>query len=124
MTEFDHQKYVFAWSRQPSIRAQYPDLSLLFHIKNETTGGAKQVAIDKEGGVKKGVPDLFLPVPVLQFHGLFIEMKKEGGRVSDDQFWWLEHLKVNGYACAVCYGWKQAVEVLTWYLNLSGKRQP
>lgn len=119
MTEYDHQKYVFQWAAQPSIRGRYPELEFLFHIKNETKGGAQQVAKDKASGVKKGVPDLFLPVPVGKYHGLWIEMKKEDGRASREQLWWLEHLKANGYACAVCYGWQQATEVLEWYLNLN-----
>lgn len=117
MTEYEHQKAVFSWAKQPSIHSKYPELSMLFHIKNETKGGARQVAIDKANGVKRGVPDLFLPVPSDKYHGLFIEMKKVGGRASSDQIWWLEHLNANGYACAVCYGWQQATEVLQWYLN-------
>ena len=32
-----------------------------------------------------GVPDLFLPVPRNNFHGLYIEMKNEKGRVSVSQ---------------------------------------
>lgn len=118
MTEYNHQKNVFAWAKQPSVHSQYPELSLLFHIKNETKEGSKQVAMDKAAGVKRGVPDLFLPVPAGKYHGLFIEMKKEYGKTSSDQLWWLAHLKENGYACAVCYGWQQATEVLLWYLNL------
>lgn len=77
--------------------------------------------MDKTAGVKRGVPDLFLPVPSGQYHGLFIEMKKIGGKASDDQLWWLSHLKENGYAIAVCYGWQKATEVLQWYLNLKNQ---
>lgn len=34
---------------------QVAELALLHHIKNETREGAKQIAIDKAMGVKKGV---------------------------------------------------------------------
>lgn len=118
MTEYDHQKAVFSWAKQPSVRSKHPELSLLFHIKNETKEGARQVAMDKAAGVKKGVPDLMLPVARKEYHGLFIEMKRAGGKVSADQEWWMEHLEGNCYRCCVCYGWQEAAEVLTWYLNL------
>lgn len=118
MTEYDHQKYVFKWAEQPSIRERFPDLKLLHHIKNETKGGVEQVKIDKANGVKKGVPDLCLPSAHGKYHGLYIEMKAEKGRLSPEQKWWLAELGKQGFATAVCYGWQQATEVLEWYLNL------
>lgn len=108
------------WTQQPSIRQVYPELKFLFHVPNERSDKI-QAANLKKMGVKPGVPDLFLPVPSGRYHGLFIEMKKDGGVASDDQLWWQEHMKTNGYAAAVCYGWQKAAEVLLWYLNL--KRQ-
>lgn len=120
-TEAWEQKQVIKWSQQPSIRQVYPELMFLYHIPNERTDKV-QAAILKDMGVKKGVPDLFLSVPAGSYCGLYIEMKAMDGKPDDDQIWWHEHLKANGYACSLCYGWKQAVEVLTWYLNLNGKR--
>lgn len=117
MTETQEQINLIKWGQQPSVRGQYPELALLFHIPNERSDKV-QAAILKKMGVRKGVPDLCLPVPSGRYHGLFIEMKQENGRASDEQLWWLEHLKANDYAAAVCYGWKQATEVLEWYLNL------
>lgn len=117
MTETQHQITLINWTQQPSIRQKYPELALLFHIPNERSDKV-QASILKKMGVKKGVLDLFLPVPSWKYHGLFIELKTESGRVSDDQLWWIEHLKANGYACSVSYGWKQASEVLRWYLDL------
>lgn len=118
LTESQHQITLFRWAAQPSIREQYPDLKYLFHIPNETKAGPQQVAIDKAMGVKKGVPDLFLPVPRGAFAGLWVEMKTEKGRTSDMQKWWLKSMIDNGYHAAVCHGWEEAKEVLLWYLNL------
>lgn len=115
------QQQVIKWSQQPSLRQRYPELALLYHIPNERADKI-QAAILKDMGVKKGVPDLHLPCAGGNYHGLYIEMKALDGKPDSDQLWWLEHLKANGYACAVCYGWQQATEVLIWYLNL--KRQP
>lgn len=114
------QQQVIKWSQQPSIRQQYPELALLYHIPNEREDKI-QTAILKAMGVKKGVPDLHLPVASGDYHGLYIEMKALDGKPEAEQLWWIEHLKANGYACAVCYGWQQATEVLLWYLNTMKK---
>ena len=106
------------WARQPSIRERWPELALLHHIKNETTGGAAEVAADKAMGVKKGVPDLCLPVARGGFHGLYIEMKTPSGRASEAQRWWGMALKEQGYRAAVCHRYDAAVAELCWYLSL------
>ena len=94
--ESKHQQAVIKWSQQSSIRSKWPELALLHHIKNETREGAKQIAIDKAIGVKKGVPDLSLPVPRGRYHGLYIEMKNDAGRASQEQKWWGERLTAQG----------------------------
>lgn len=117
MTEAQEQATLFRWAAQPSIRGKYPELKLLHHIKNETKEGAAQVAIDKRSGVKKGVPDLCLPVARGGYHGLYIEMKTAKGRLSPEQKWWLEELNGQQYRAVMCRGWKEAAEVLEGYLN-------
>lgn len=100
-------------------------LDLMFHIPN---GGARSKAeggIFKAMGVKAGVPDLFLPVAggcmnidtYPEYHGLFIEMKAEGGRLSAAQRQWLDRLRGQEYACAVCHGAEEAEKVIEEYLN-------
>lgn len=111
------QEQVIKWSQQPSVRQTYPELGLLHHIPNERSDKIQAVKL-KRMGVKPGVPDLHLPCSSGSYHSLYIEMKALDGKLDDEQLWWLEHLKANGNATAVCYGWQQAVEVLTWYLNL------
>ncbi len=117
MTESEHQRAVIRWSQQPKIRTKWPELALLFHVKNETAEGAKRVASDKAMGVKKGVPDLCLPVARGPYHGMWLEMKNERGRVSDAQKWWIKKLGEQQYFAVVCYGWQEAVKVLEWYLD-------
>lgn len=117
MRESEHQRAVFRWSRQPSVRDKWPEIKLLFHVKNETTEGARRVQSDKAMGVKPGVPDLCLPVARGRYHGLFIEMKNERGRVSEAQKWWVRELNGQDYAAVVCYGWESAAMMLEWYLE-------
>lgn len=109
------------WTRQPSVRERWPELAMLYHVKNETTGGAAEVAADKAMGVKKGVPDLCLPVARGGYHGLYIEMKTPSGRASDAQRWWVDRLTACGYYAAVCHGYDAAVDILSWYLSLEAQ---
>lgn len=117
ITEMKHQTAVIRWAKQPSIRQQYPELKLLFHIKNENReGGAQAVAIDKAMGVKKGVCDLCLPVPRGEYHGLFIEMKSLSGKAREEQLWWIDELKAQGYCAQVCKGYLDAIELCSFPL--------
>lgn len=118
MTEAQEQACVIKWSQQPCIRARWPELALLFHIPNGGTRDAVEGKHLKQQGVKSGVPDLFLPVPSGQYHGLFIEMKTDKGRASDTQKWWIERLNAAGYFAQVCHGWEAAVDLLERYLCL------
>ena len=121
VSEAKHQQAVFKWAAQPSIRSRWPELALLHHIKNETTEGVKQVAVDKAIGVKKGVPDLCLPVPRGKYHSLYVEMKTETGRTSDAQEWWIEKLNEQGNFAGVCHGYESAIRVIERYLSLKGE---
>lgn len=118
MTEAQEQIAVIKWTQQSSIRNLFPDLKLLFHVPNENKD-VKQVKIAKALGVKKGVPDLFLPVARGDYHGLAIEMKAETGRPSEAQKWWVRELANQGWKAMVCHGHDEAIAVLTWYMNLN-----
>ena len=75
----------------------------------------------KAEGVKAGVPDICLPVPRGEWHGLYIELKRrERGRVSAEQTAWLEALMRQGYATAICRGWEDAKRVILAYLGAKG----
>lgn len=117
MSESAHQRAIFKWTQQPHIRQKWPDLKLLFHVKNETTEGARQVAVDRASGVKPGVPDLCLPVARGKYHGMFVELKNETGRLRKEQKWWLNELGIEGYFATVCHGWESAVRTISWYME-------
>jgi len=112
MTESQEQKQLIQWCRTD------PRLQYLFHIPNESVGGQGWMIRNRQMGVKAGVPDLFYPVPLHGYHGLFIEMKSaDGGRLGEQQKRWLEVLESFGYKTAVCKGWEEAKQVLEEYLN-------
>ena len=118
ITEAQHQSTLIAWSQQPSIRQKYPDIKLLHHIPNGGSRNKIEAVNLKRQGVKAGVPDLHLPVPKGEHHGLYIEMKRaDGGTLSPHQREWLKALDGQGYKVAVCHGWEEAREVLECYLR-------
>ncbi|MFI3270839.1 MAG: VRR-NUC domain-containing protein, partial [Pseudomonadota bacterium] len=83
-------------------------------------GGHRHIAVAsklKAEGVKAGIPDLFLPVPRGELHGLYIEMKAQGGKVSPAQKAMMKALKGQGYGCIVAYTWNQAFETIKEYLS-------
>lgn len=106
-----HQKQLIQWTRQ------YPWGQFLYHIPNETTGGQGWIVRNRQMGCKKGVPDLCLPIPMCGYHGLYIEMKTEKGKLSLEQKRWLQMLNEAGYYAVECRGWEEARKVLERYTN-------
>jgi len=118
MSERDEQVALFEWATFNTARL--PELALLFHVPN---GGKRDVVTAsrlKAEGVKPGVPDVWLPVPRLGYHGLVIEMKCRGGRISDGQSNWITALRREGYYVEVCYDWLSAVNEIETYLSWDG----
>lgn len=110
------QATLFSWAKMQEHK--WPELRLLFHIPNGGSRGKVEAARFKAEGVKAGVPDLFLPVARGKYHGLFIEMKRiKGGRASDEQKAWIAALQKQWYVADICRGWKEAADLITWYLE-------
>ncbi len=114
-SEHAHQVAVFAWAALNFTK--YPELRMLFAIPNGGLRNKITAANLKAEGVRAHVPDIFLPVARGPWHGLFIEMKKEGGRVDPGQTEFIAKLRDLGYGASVCVGWQKAVQVLIQYLE-------
>ena len=116
-TEDSEQEALFEWAAMMS-RVQ-PCLRLLHHIPNGGQRNKSTAIALKRQGVKAGVPDLMLPVSRLGYHGLYIELKKSDhtNKPTKLQKEWLEALEQQGYFTAVCYGYDEAVQTLTDYLE-------
>lgn len=74
----------------------------------------------KREGVRAGFPDLQLTVPIGDYHGLFIEMKRRDGVPSDikpAQKEWHQKLLKKGYAVAVAFGFDAAKLAVCDYLK-------
>lgn len=114
--EAAEQEMLFNWAAW--AEGQAPELSLLFHVPNGGKRNAAEAAHLKRQGVRAGVPDLCLPVARGGYHGLFIELKAEGGRPSAAQKEWLGRLRVQGYKAEICVGWTAAAAVICDYLGI------
>lgn len=115
-TESQEQQRLFQWARM--MEGKHPELALLYHIPNEgkrsRATGRRMVA----EGLRKGVPDICLPVARGYKHGLYIELKRtKGARVSPNQGEWLLRLTDQGYEAVICYGWETAAAVIENYLK-------
>ena len=113
MTEHDEQYKLFLWTRYR------PELRWMFAIPNggyrtKATAG-KMVA----EGVKRGVPDLMLPLPTDKFHGLFIEMKFGKNKMTPEQQEFFDYATQQGYLCKVAYSADEAIEIIDDYLGLN-----
>ena len=114
--EAQEQKALMRWVEWN--KRKWPDLKMLYHIPNGGSRNKAEAADLKRQGVKSGVPDLCLAAPKGPWHGLYIEMKRHGGKVSDNQSDWIANLREQGYRVEVAYNCEQAIDILLGYLKL------
>ena len=107
------QERVIKWARDNENN--YPFLWLLHSSLNGVKLSKNQAGRAKTQGMLSGVPDLFLPVPKNGYHGLFIEMKSEKGRLSTNQTCFLSKVELLGYKTAVCYSANEAIKTIENY---------
>lgn len=70
----------------------------------------------KRQGLKKGIPDLCVThSSELGYHGLYIELKSDKGRLSQDQVSWQNTLMKLGYYCVVCRSIDDVIAVIEYY---------
>lgn len=117
-SEATEQETVIQWCGWHE--GKHPELKLIFHIPNGGSRNTAEAANLKRQGVKAGVPDLCLPVPMNGFHGLYIEMKYGKNKSTEKQEKWQKALREQGYYVAVCYGAEEAERLIASYLNMAG----
>ncbi len=113
LQEHQEQAALIQW-----FQVAYPTIKTrLFAIPNGTNKSRAAASRHMAEGLRSGVPDLMLPIPRGDYHGLFIELKRsKGGRLSDTQKDWLAFLSGQGYMAVVCHGFDEAKDVRGKYL--------
>lgn len=112
--ESGHQEALFNWAAYQLGRM--PELEYMHHVPNGGKRDAATAVALKRQGVKAGVPDIVLPAPRAEYHGLYIELKAGKNTTTAKQKAWLTFLRQQGYYTAVCYGWQAAAELIEQYL--------
>lgn len=114
-TEHDLQVSLVRW-----FDYAYPQISgRLFAIPNGGQRHAITAAKLKREGVRRGVPDLFLPVAnaTATYSGLFIELKTPKGRPTKEQKEWVEFLNTQNFLAKFAYGLDDAMQIIKDYLD-------
>ncbi len=119
-SEHAEQAALFRWAE--FARARLPELALLYAVPNGGHRHKATAARLKAEGVKRGVPDLCLPVARGGAHGLYIELKTERGKTTPEQLGWIRALRRQGYAAEVCHGWESARSMIEHYLTAGPQR--
>ena len=119
--EYEAQCAVFAWAAL--MEGKYPDLKLLFSTLNGVRTSMRQAIKAKKAGMKKGVPDIWLPVVRSPdgnriFVGLVGEMKAPKGVTSPEQKAWLAALAKQGWQVGVWYSAEEAIETIARYFGI------
>jgi len=150
-TEHSHQRALFAWVNQAyrygiwfadhdeaygdqqwrdqwTLRCEGEARLKWFHAIHNQRDGSNVVAgaKAKAEGVKAGVADCFLPIPmpliennflVKQYSGLYIELKREtGGKPSKEQLEFKLDVERYGYKHVIAKGWREGRQALVAYL--------
>jgi hypothetical protein len=107
-------------------RARAPHLLVNGHapVFAVPNGGHRHIATAaklKAEGVRRGVPDLIVPIPSTTHCGLVVEMKSPTGRVSKDQQEWLDIMSVYGWRTVVARTHKEAIEAMLEQLGIEVK---
>jgi hypothetical protein len=108
------------------MESRHPQLRWLFAIPNG--GKRKNGWWEKAEGLKKGVHDIFLPVPVYIpadtetiHHGLFIEMKFNKNKLTKEQKEFKAAMDAEGYKTVTCYSFEEAKQAIIDYLGIEVK---
>lgn len=116
-TEDESQMAIMDWAKLQRFKNRF----IADYIHHSPNGGKRSMIEAKrfkQMGTKAGFPDLFLPIAIEPFNGLFIELKTSTGTVSATQRAYHPMLIEEGYRVEVCYSAVGAISLIKNYLGL------
>ncbi len=97
---------------------QYPKLSEdLHHFANERRCSIQEGRTLKRMGVKKGVADFFLAIPINGKGGLWLELKVGKNKPTKEQMEFAKRKLMRNYEFAFVWGFEAAREIIKAYLG-------
>jgi hypothetical protein len=120
ISEHSIQATFVAWCRAHSD----PRLGLIIAIPNGARRTWWERKTNLELGLLAGVSDLFLPVANNGSHGLWLEMKRPGGVLTEAQHNWFTRMRRQGYRCECCRSLDEGITAVTEYLGVVGDETP
>lgn len=119
MNEHNLQVAIIQWAKL--YQQKWPELELLHAIPNGGYRNAREARRLKEEGVLAGIPDLCLPAPRKNYHGLYMELKYGQNRLTKNQLYIISKLIDQKYAVYICNEFSDAIYTIQKYLNLLSK---
>ncbi len=105
------------WWRLAHKGLGVPEERLLMAFPLQGARTPRNGARMKREGLRAGTPDMFLAVGRFGLHGLWIELKKHGGKPSPEQALAIAIFREQGYSAYLCIGFEQAKNAITDYLK-------
>jgi hypothetical protein len=115
--ESRHQSAVFDILRLNEKK--FPQLRWIHASMNGASASSPAAAATrKRQGQKRGVADIFCPVPMNGKHGLWCELKIKPNSLSADQKLFLTAMAAYGYETHVCWNCDEVLEAIENYLEI------
>lgn len=110
------------------LRLQYPNVIYRFDLAADLKLTAGQAAKHKRLHPRRGYPDLFIAQPMGRYHGMYLELKKDGTRLRKrngdfasehikEQCEMLDALYKRGYKVNFAIGYDDAIRQIKAYLT-------
>lgn len=112
----EHELQVAVVTRTLVMAGTHPEILLMHAIPNGDFRGWGVGTKLKAEGVIPGIPDLCMPVARGGYHGFYLELKRSGGKVRDEQWEIMEALHAQGYFVRVTNHLQTALEIIENYL--------
>lgn len=95
-----------------------PSFQSIYHIANERKATPQAGARLKKKGVRRGIPDVCVPIASGVFHGLYIEFKIKPNKLTPEQKNIANLLIAQGYCVQIAWSAEEAIKILERYLSL------
>lgn len=89
-----------------------------YHFVNEGVRGFVNAKLLQKMGMTAGVSDLFMPRSNENYYGLWIELKIKPNKPTKKQIEFMNLMLNEGYDCAVCYTFEEAVSIIKKFYSL------